>query len=48
MLQGRDHVTPQDIQLVAPDVMAHRLVISGNRSPYRYVQDLLAKTPIPR
>lgn len=48
MLQGRDHVTPQDVQLVAPNVMAHRLVISGNRSPHRYVEDLLTRVPIPR
>ncbi len=48
MLQGRDHVTPHDIQLVGPDVLAHRLIVSGNRSPYRYVQDTMAKVPIPR
>jgi len=48
MLQGRDHVTPHDIQLVAPDVIAHRLVISGSRNPLQYVHDVLAQVPIPR
>lgn len=48
MLQGRDHVTPHDLQLVAPDVLAHRLVISGNRNPLQYVRDVLGRVPVPR
>ncbi len=48
MFQGREHVTPQDIQLVAPDVMGHRLMVSGNRAATRYVQDLLTRVPIPK
>jgi MoxR-like ATPase len=48
MFQGREHLTPQDIQLVAPDVLAHRLVVAANRSSYRYVQDLMTRVPIPR
>ncbi|MEO1268870.1 MAG: MoxR family ATPase [Myxococcota bacterium] len=47
MLQGRDHVTPNDIHLMAPHVLAHRLVISGNRAPLRYAQDTLGQVPIP-
>ena len=48
MLQGRDHVIPKDVQMVAPDVIGHRLIISGNRSALRYVQDALGQVPIPR
>ena len=48
MLQGRDYVIPRDIQMVAPEVLAHRLVISGNRTPLRYVEDAMAQVPIPR
>jgi MoxR-like ATPase len=28
LLEGRDHVTPDDIKLIAPDVLRHRLVLS--------------------
>ena len=27
-LQGRDHVTPEDVQAVAPDVLRHRIILS--------------------
>jgi MoxR-like ATPase len=27
-LQGRDHVTPQDVKDVAPDVLRHRLILT--------------------
>ena len=27
-LQGRDHVTPQDIKDIAPDVLRHRLILT--------------------
>jgi MoxR-like ATPase len=46
MLQGRDHVTPADLQDVAGDVLAHRIVVSGNRTGTHYVEELVRKTPI--
>jgi MoxR-like ATPase len=27
-LQGRDHVTPQDVKDIAPDVLRHRLILT--------------------
>jgi MoxR-like ATPase len=48
LLQGRDHVLPRDIQMVGPEVLAHRIVVSANRSSIRYVKDVLGKVPIPR
>ena len=26
--RGRDHVTPDDVQTIAPDVLRHRLILS--------------------
>ncbi len=46
MLQGRDHVTPHDVQIIAPDVLAHRLIVSGGRSGYRYVQDIMRQVAV--
>ena len=43
MLQGRDHVLPSDLQQSAVDVLAHRIVVSGQRSAGAYV-DLMVRS----
>jgi MoxR-like ATPase len=48
MLQGRDHLLPADLQDVAVDVMAHRIVVAGNRSGAAYVEEIVRRAPIPR
>ncbi len=48
MLQGRDHVVPADLQDVAVDVMAHRIVIAGNRSAASFVEESVRRTAVPR
>jgi MoxR-like ATPase len=48
MLQGRDHVVPADLQECAVDVMAHRIVVAGNRSGASYVEEVVRRTPIPK
>lgn len=52
LIHGRDYVLPSDIQAVAPDVMAHRLVLSfdaiaDNISPLQVVERILAMVPAP-
>ncbi|WP_336204609.1 AAA family ATPase [Nonomuraea sp. LPB2021202275-12-8] len=52
LMRGRDYVLPDDIRDLAPDVMAHRLVLSfdalaDNVSPRQIVDQVLATVPLP-
>ena len=47
MTQGRDFVNPQDIQLTAPDVLGHRIVLSGSLSGHGYVEQMLQQIAVP-
>jgi hypothetical protein len=42
-----DPVTPQDVQSVAVDVLAHRLVVSGSDVAHGFLQEVLARVPVP-
>ena len=51
-LDGRSFVLPDDIQVLAAPVLAHRLLLSteahlARRTPYDTVRDLLAAVPVP-
>ena len=51
-LQGRDYVSPGDIQAIAPDVLRHRVLLSYHaeaegRSPDAFIDLLLARVPVP-
>ena len=51
-LAGRDFVTPEDIQAVAPDVLRHRLLLSyeaeaAGRTPDQIVEILLSRVGVP-
>ncbi|MGH3446415.1 MAG: AAA family ATPase, partial [Nocardioidaceae bacterium] len=51
-LQARDYVIPDDLQTLAPTVLAHRLIISleaqmGGRSAEQIVTTLLRTIPVP-
>ncbi|MGX2041859.1 AAA family ATPase [Methylocaldum sp. MU1018] len=51
-LAGRDYVTPEDIQSVAPDVLRHRLILSYEAeaegvSADRVIQELLRRVAVP-
>ncbi|MCB1875339.1 MAG: MoxR family ATPase [Chromatiales bacterium] len=51
-LAGRDYVSPEDIQAVAPDVLRHRVLLSypaeaRGLSPQQFVETLLDKVPVP-
>lgn len=52
LFEGRDFVTPETIQEIAPDVIAHRLVVSpeakfNGLTGRAIVEDILDKTPVP-
>ncbi|MET0763306.1 MAG: MoxR family ATPase [Blastococcus sp.] len=52
-LSGRDHVLPDDVQLLAGPVLAHRLLLTADatlsrRSPEQVVTELLSTVPVPR
>jgi len=52
LFEGRDFVTPETIQEIAPDVIAHRLVVSpeakfNGLTGRAIVEGILEKTPVP-
>ena len=53
LLQGRDFVTPEDIKLVAPYVLQHRLILTAEAemegySPIKVTQRLIDKVEVPK
>jgi MoxR-like ATPase len=48
LLQGRDHMLPGDLQSSAVDVLAHRIVVSGQRSAAAYVDHMVRSVPVDR
>ena len=52
LIHGRDYVLPTDVQAVAKDIMAHRLMLgfdalADNISPVQVVERILAMVPAP-
>jgi MoxR-like ATPase len=51
LCEGRTYAVPDDVQAVAPSVLAHRVVLRGNTgdmpSARRAVRDLLSRLPVP-
>jgi MoxR-like ATPase len=50
MVDGRDHVTPDDIQAVAPAALAHRILDSTNGdlpTARRWIYDFIAQVQVP-
>lgn len=53
LLQGRDFVSPDDVRLVAPSVLQHRLVLTAEAemegiTPQKAVQRLIEKVEVPK
>jgi MoxR-like ATPase len=51
-LRGRDFVTPEDVQSVAPDCLRHRLLLdyeaeAEGRSVDGFIESLLSRVPVP-
>ncbi|MET0786080.1 MAG: MoxR family ATPase [Paenisporosarcina sp.] len=52
MLQGRDYVTPDDVQYLAPFVFSHRMILRSEAkydgiTPEEIIERILAKTNVP-
>ena len=52
LLEGRDHVTPDDVKLIAPDVLRHRILLTYEAEAEEVtsrtiVQTLLSKVRVP-
>jgi MoxR-like ATPase len=50
-IRGRDHVIPDDIQILVPSILTHRLILAPEaelrgRTPQGVLQDILDKTPL--
>ena len=50
-LQGRDYVSPEDVQAIAYDVLRHRVLLSfeaeaGGLSPDDFIRELLKLIPV--
>ena len=43
---GQDFLTPLSIRAVASDVLAHRMVISGDEAGHAFVEEILTKVPV--
>ncbi|MDX2211924.1 MAG: MoxR family ATPase [Oculatellaceae cyanobacterium bins.114] len=46
-LEGRDYAIPDDVKLLAPHVLSHRLIPAGGRRARGIIERLLRSTPIP-
>ena len=51
-LAGRDFVTPEDVQAIAPDTLRHRILLDYEAeaegiTPQHFVEELLARVPAP-
>jgi MoxR-like ATPase len=43
--QGRDHLSPLDVRAVAADVLAHRMLISGELTAHAFADEILRAIP---
>ena len=53
LIEGRDHVLPDDVKFLAPFVLQHRSFLSAEAvseemSPISLVEDALSKVPVPK
>jgi MoxR-like ATPase len=46
LAKGRDYATPEDVRALAPEVLAHRMIIAGDEVGAGYVQSVLEKVPV--
>ncbi|MBN2797852.1 MAG: MoxR family ATPase [Deltaproteobacteria bacterium] len=47
LTEGRDFLSPQDLQAIAADVFAHRMFVSGDLSARAFVEELLRQVEVP-
>ncbi|MFO0604085.1 MAG: AAA family ATPase [Polyangiales bacterium] len=47
MLRGRDYATAEDVQVTAPDVLGHRVLLADARAGREFVMEALARIAVP-
>ena len=47
LTEGRDYVSPNDVQKVAADVLAHRLMVTGDEVGHAYLAEVLDRVGVP-
>jgi MoxR-like ATPase len=47
MLRGRDYATAEDVQMTAPDVLGHRVLLADARAGREFVMEALARIAVP-
>ncbi|MBI5512520.1 MAG: MoxR family ATPase [Deltaproteobacteria bacterium] len=47
MLRGRDYVTAEDLQAMAPDVLGHRVLLADGRAGREFITEVLARVAVP-
>jgi MoxR-like ATPase len=47
LCEARDFLSPQDVQAVAADVLAHRMIISGDETAHAFVDEMLRRVGVP-
>ena len=46
LVSGRDFVVPEDVRVMAADVLAHRIIVSGDEGGHGYVAQVLEKVQL--
>jgi MoxR-like ATPase len=51
-LAGRDYVSPEDVQAIAPDILRHRVILgyeaaADGITPARFLDTLMSRVPVP-
>jgi MoxR-like ATPase len=46
LAEGRDFLLPHDIQAVVSDVLAHRIIVSGDVTPQSFIREIVGKVDI--
>ncbi len=47
MLRGRDYATAEDVQMMAPDVLGHRILLADARAGREFVVEAMARVAVP-
>jgi MoxR-like ATPase len=46
LAEGRDFLTPYDIQVIAADILAHRMLVAGDATAHGFIGELLTKVDV--
>jgi MoxR-like ATPase len=46
--EGRDFLTPADIQAMAADVLSHRMLLAGDVTAHSFIDEIIGEVDVPR